>query len=51
LLLASAGPALAADFGGDFDPSKKGFEAQAGQEGIGPKGSWRSKTPGSIRTC
>ena len=38
ILLASALPALAADCGGDFEVWKKGFEAEAGQEGIGPKG-------------
>jgi lytic murein transglycosylase len=38
LLLGSAMPARAVDCGGDFDAWKKGFEAEAGQEGIGPKG-------------
>ena len=38
ILLASAMPGLAADCGGDFEVWKKGFEAEAGQEGIGPKG-------------
>jgi len=38
ILFASALPALAADCGGDFEVWKKGFEAEAGQEGIGPKG-------------
>ena len=31
-------PALAVECGGDFEAWKKGFEAEAGQEGIGPKG-------------
>jgi lytic murein transglycosylase len=31
-------PAWAVDCGGDFDAWKKGFEAEAGQQGIGPKG-------------
>lgn len=38
LLLASALPAHAVECGGDFMTWKKGFEAEAGQEGIGPKG-------------
>jgi lytic murein transglycosylase len=38
LLLCSAVPAWAVDCGGDFDAWKKGFEAEAGQEGIGAKG-------------
>lgn len=38
LVLASAMPALAVECGGDFEAWKKGFEAEAGQEGIGPKG-------------
>ena len=38
LLLASALPATAVECGGDFEAWKKGFEAEAGQEGIGPKG-------------
>ena len=29
---------LAAECGGDFEAWKKGFEAEAGREGIGPKG-------------
>ena len=38
LVFASAVPALAVECGGDFGAWKKGFEAEAGQEGIGPKG-------------
>lgn len=37
-LLAWALPARAAECGGDFETWKKGFEAEAGQEGIGSKG-------------
>lgn len=37
-LLAWAVPAQAVECGGDFEAWKKGFEAEAGQEGIGPKG-------------
>ena len=38
ILFVSAVPALAVECGGDFEAWKKGFEAEAGQEGIGPKG-------------
>jgi lytic murein transglycosylase len=38
LVFASAMPALAVECGGDFDTWKQGFEAEAGQQGIGPKG-------------
>lgn len=38
ILFVSAAPALAAECGGDFEVWKKGFEAEAGQEGIGPQG-------------
>ena len=38
ILFVSAVPALAAECGGDFEVWKKGFEAEAGQEGIGPQG-------------
>jgi lytic murein transglycosylase len=38
LMIASAQTAFAVECGGDFEAWKKGFEAEAGQEGIGPKG-------------
>jgi lytic murein transglycosylase len=38
LVLASVMPALAVECGGDFEAWKQGFEAEAGQQGIGPKG-------------
>lgn len=38
MLVASAQAADAVECGGDFELWKKGFEAEAGQEGIGPKG-------------
>jgi len=38
IVLASALPTYAVECGGDFGVWKKGFEAEAGVEGIGPKG-------------
>src|SRR5262245_12311058 len=38
LVLVSAQAALAADCGGDFDAWKRGFEAEAAQQGVGAKG-------------
>jgi lytic murein transglycosylase len=38
LVIATAQAAYAVECGGDFEFWKKGFEAEAGQEGIGPKG-------------
>ena len=38
IALFSAMPGLAVECGGDFEAWKKGFEAEAGLEGIGPKG-------------
>ena len=38
MTVAAAMPVFAMECGGDFEVWKKGFEAEAGQEGIGPKG-------------